>query len=222
MESVLKEWKYYQSLLGTLKVREIHLGGGTPTFFSPKNLEQLIEGIFQNNTVSSDFQGSVEIHPHFSKTEHLEVLKKLGFNRISIGVQDFDKKVQIAINRTQELSEVKKMTEYARKLNYTSINYDLVYGLPFQTLSGLVDTIDKVIQLRPDRIAFYSYAHVPWIKASQRKFTENDLPTTSEKIRLYLSGREKLINNGYMDVGMDHFALPNDELLMAREKRQLH
>lgn len=222
LASVLKEWEHYKRILGEMTIREIHLGGGTPTFFSAKNLQTLIKGIFRENFVSEDFQGSIEIHPHFSKPEHLEVLRELGFNRISIGIQDFDKKVQIAINRTQSFEEVKRMTDLARQLKYESINYDLVYGLPFQTMEGLSDTIDKVIQLKPDRIAFYSYAHVPWIKASQRKFTENDLPPTSEKIQLYLMGRKKLMNNGYEDVGMDHFALPNDELFMARENGTLH
>ncbi|HPQ07824.1 MAG TPA: oxygen-independent coproporphyrinogen III oxidase [Bacteroidia bacterium] len=222
IDSVLKEWKFYQDIFGKINIREIHLGGGTPTFFSPKNLEQLISGLFKDNTVANDFQGSVEIHPHFSKLEHLDVLRALYFDRISIGVQDFDKKVQIAINRTQEYSEVKRLTEYARKLGYKSVNYDLVYGLPFQSREGLSDTIQKVIELKPDRIAFYSYAHVPWIKASQRKFTEKDLPTTEEKIQLYLMGREMFMNNGYEDVGMDHFALPEDELFMARRNKTLH
>lgn len=222
IESVLKEWKYYQNILGNVTVREIHLGGGTPTFFSPENLNTLISGILKDNAVSADFQGSVEIHPHFSKPEHLKVLKTLGFNRISIGIQDFDKKVQIAINRTQSFDEVKRMTDLARSLGYSSVNFDLVYGLPFQSMQGLSDTIDKVIELSPDRIAFYSYAHVPWIKASQRKFTENDLPPTTEKIQLYLMGRDKLLNNRYADVGMDHFALPNDELFIARENKTLH
>lgn len=222
LDAVLKEWRYYKELLGKTYIREIHLGGGTPTFFSPKNLELLIKGIFSENEVSDDFQGSVEIHPHFSRKEHLDSLKNLGFNRISIGVQDFDRKVQIAINRTQTFEEVRKMTEYARQLNFESINFDLVYGLPFQSMNGLGDTIDKVAELKPDRIAFYSYAHVPWIKASQRKFTEADLPPVSEKIQLYLMGREKLIKAGYNDVGMDHFALPNDELFKARENKILH
>lgn len=222
LHSVLKEWKHYKEIFGKPLIQEIHLGGGTPTFFSPKNLEALIEGIFNDSNVSENFQGSVEIHPHFSKNEHLDVLKTLGFNRVSIGIQDFDKKVQTAINRTQEFSEVKRLTEYARKLGYISINYDIIYGLPFQSKKGLADTIDKVIDLHPDRIAFYSYAHVPWIKASQRKFTENDLPSTQEKISLYLMGREKLLNNGYADVGMDHFALPNDELFIARQEKKLH
>lgn len=222
LNSVLKEWDYYKNILGSITIREIHLGGGTPTFFSPQNLEALITGIFKGNDIVSDFQGSIEIHPHFSKLEHLDTLKKLHFDRISIGIQDFDRKVQIAINRTQEYNEVKKLTDYARELGYSSVNYDLVYGLPFQTMEGLSDTIDKVIELKPDRIAFYSYAHVPWIKASQRKFTENDLPPTEMKIQLYLKGREKFLQNGYEDVGMDHFALPQDELFIAREQKRLH
>lgn len=222
LDSVLKEWEYYKSIFGNVTIREIHLGGGTPTFFSPKNLQLLLSGIYKNNRLSDNFQGSIEIHPHFSKNEHLEVLKELSFDRISIGIQDFDKKVQVAINRTQEFMEVKRLTEYARYLGYKSINYDLVYGLPFQTKEGLLDTIKKVIELKPDRIAFYSYAHVPWIKAAQRKFTEKDLPPTSEKIRLYLSGRELLLKNGYEDVGMDHFALHQDELFIARQEKRLH
>ncbi|GIV27698.1 MAG: coproporphyrinogen-III oxidase [Bacteroidia bacterium] len=220
--SVLKEWEYYKRLLGTITIREIHLGGGTPTFFSPQNLHYLLSEIYKDNTLSNDFQGSIEIHPHFSKLEHLETLRKLNFDRISIGIQDFDKKVQIAINRTQEYSEVKRLTEYARKLGYKSVNYDLVYGLPFQTKEGFKNTIKQVIELKPDRIAFYSYAHVPWIKAAQRKFTENDLPPTTEKIQLYLMGREMFLNNGYKDVGMDHFALPEDELFIARQEKRLH
>ena len=222
LKSVLTEWQYYKQLLGNLTIREMHLGGGTPTFFSPENLHTLISEIFKDNTIAPDFQGSIEIHPHFSKTTHLKLLRELQFDRISIGIQDFDKKVQTAINRTQEYSEVKHLSEYARTLGYKSINYDLVYGLPFQTKQGLADTLQKVIYLKPDRIAFYSYAHVPWLKPSQRKFTENDLPTPTEKIQLYLMGRDILLNNGYENVGMDHFALPQDELFIARTKNCLH
>ncbi len=220
--AVLKEWEYYKSILAKVVIKEIHLGGGTPTFFSPKHLNELIDGIIKDNVLSEDFHGSIEIHPHFSKLEHLKVMKSLGFDRMSIGIQDFDKRVQRAINRTQEYAEVKRLTEYAKKLNYKSINYDLVYGLPFQSKEGLGSTIDQVLTLMPDRIAFYSYAHVPWIKTSQRKFTENDLPPTVEKIQLYLMGREKLLNGGYEDIGMDHFALPKDELFVAREERYLY
>lgn len=222
IDSILKEWTFYKNILGKVSIREIHLGGGTPTFFSPSNLYTLISSIFKDNAIHPQFQGSIEIHPHFSKLEHLKVLKELHFDRISIGIQDFDKKVQIAINRTQEYDEVKRLTDVARQLSYKSINYDLVYGLPFQSRQGLSDTLDKVIAIKPDRIAFYSYAHVPWIKASQRKFTEHDLPPTHEKIQLYLMGREKLLNNGYEDVGMDHFALPQDEILIARKQKTLH
>ncbi len=222
IDSLLREWQFYKKILGQVTIREIHLGGGTPTFFLPQNLSCLITNLFNENIVADNFQGSVEIHPHFSKNEHLEVLKSLGFNRASIGVQDFDKKVQIAINRTQDFSEVKRLTDYARKIGYKSVNYDIIYGLPFQTKTGLSNTIDKINELTPDRIAFYSYAHVPWIKAAQRKFTEADLPPTSEKIELYLMGIEKFIQNGYQDIGMDHFALPNDDLFLARKNKTLH
>jgi oxygen-independent coproporphyrinogen-3 oxidase len=141
---------------------------------------------------------------------------------VSFGIQDFDIKVQEAINRMQPIENVIRVTEQARAIGYTSVNYDLVYGLPFQTLEGVVNTVEKVIELKPDRIAFYSYAHVPWLKPGQRKFTEQDLPDDEAKRLLYDTGKTMFAEAGYLEIGMDHFALPEDELTLASEQGILH
>ncbi len=149
-------------------------------------------------------------------------MRELGFRRLSLGIQDFDLKVQDTVHRIQTEEQVLKITEKARALGFYSINYDLIYGLPFQTLDSIKKTIEVVQKHRPDRIAFYSYAHVPWIKPSQRRFTEADLPSADQKRALYELGRKMLQDAGYIEVGMDHFSLPTDSLLKASEQKQLH
>ncbi len=203
-------------------IREIHLGGGTPTFFSPQNLQTLIQGILKNATVHPDASFSFEAHPANTTAGHLQTLYDLGFRRLSLGIQDFDPKVQFIINRQQTYSQVREVTDNARKIGYNSINYDLIYGLPLQTLEGLANTMHQVAELRPDRIAFYSYAHVPCIKPGQRRFTEDDLPNTFKKNKLHDVGQGLLIYYGYKQIGMDHFALPGDELLLAEIEGKLH
>jgi len=151
-----------------------------------------------------------------------QTLHDLGFRRISYGVQDNDPIVQKAINRIQPLENVKRATENARSIGFESVNFDLIYGLPFQTLKGEEKTIEETISLRPDRVAFYSYAHVPWKQKVQRLFDENDLPSANLKTQLYLTGKRMFAEAGYTDIGMDHFALPNDELYKAREQGTLH
>lgn len=141
---------------------------------------------------------------------------------MSLGIQDFDPRVQKAIHRLQSFEQVKNITGLAREIGYTSINYDLIYGLPFQTVESITDTIDKVKLLRPDRIAFYSYAHVPWIKPAQRGYSDSDLPEASTKRKLYETGREMLEWAGYLEIGMDHFALPTDSLFKAAATGKLH
>jgi len=218
-----KEWTLYRGLMKqTPVIRELHLGGGTPTFFSPKNLKRLIGFILKNSIVHPRHEFSIEGHPNNTTSDHLKVLYSLGFRRISYGVQDNDPVVQRAINRIQPLENVRKATEEARRIGFTSVNYDLIYGLPFQTLESIERTINEVIELKPDRIAFYSYAHVPWTSKAQRLFNENDLPDAETKIRLYLKGKELFTQAGYSDIGMDHFALPHDELFKAREAGRLH
>ncbi|GAA4331904.1 oxygen-independent coproporphyrinogen III oxidase [Flaviaesturariibacter amylovorans] len=223
LAAVEKEWKLYRSLMQqTPVVRELHLGGGTPTFFSPRNLKRLLHNLLKGSIVHPQHGFSIEGHPNNTTAAHLAILYDAGFRRISYGVQDLDPEVQRVINRVQPFGHVQKATDAAREAGFTSINFDLIYGLPLQTLSGMEHTINSVIDLRPDRIAFYSYAHVPWTSRAQRLFDERDLPTPEEKIGLYLKGKELLQQAGYVDVGMDHFALPGDELAAARREGRLH
>jgi len=223
LQTIAAEWNLYRQLMPqTPVIRELHLGGGTPTFFAPENLRRLVQSILQTAHVHPDHQFSIEGHPNNTTPEHLKVLYDLGFRRISYGVQDNDAAVQRVINRIQPVENVQRATEAARALGFTSVNYDLIYGLPLQTLQSIERTINEVIALRPDRIAFYSYAHVPWTSKAQRLFDENDLPDAETKINLYLKGKELLTAAGYADIGMDHFALPHDELFIAREAGTLH
>ncbi|MFI5148163.1 MAG: oxygen-independent coproporphyrinogen III oxidase [Bacteroidia bacterium] len=221
--ALLKEWSLYIKLFNDKpRFREMHLGGGTPTFFSPENLKRLISGVLNTGIVTPDAALSFEAHPNNTTVEHLQVLHALGFKRISIGVQDLNRNVQEIVNRIQPFEAVKTLTEESRKAGFDSVNFDLIYGLPLQTQASIVHTIEKVIQLRPDRIAFYSYAHVPWIKPGQRKFTEADLPKDEEKLELYKTGRALLEEKGYKEIGMDHFALVSDELYQASITKKLH
>lgn len=223
IKGLLLEWAMYKNIFGKKPViREIHLGGGTPTFFSPVNLKALISAILLNTDVHPDAGFSFEAHPANTTVDHLQVLYDLGFRRLSLGIQDFDPKVQFIINRQQSFQQVQAVTGQARRIGYTSINYDLIYGLPLQTLPGLAATMQQVAELMPDRIAFYSYAHVPWIKPGQRRFTEKDLPDAKLKAKLYEVGRSLLKHYGYVEIGMDHFALPGDELLVAEQNGNLH
>lgn len=222
LQVIEKEWSLYRQLMKqTPVIRELHLGGGTPTFFSPKNLKRLVSTILKNSIVHPRHEFSIEGHPNNTTAEHLTVLHGLGFRRISYGVQDNDPVVQRAINRIQPLENVLNATESARAAGFTSINFDLIYGLPFQTLESIERTVNEVIELKPDRIAFYSYAHVPWTSKAQRLFDGKDLPDAETKIQLYLKGKDLFTKAGYADIGMDHFALPHDELFKAREAGRL-
>lgn len=223
IESVLKEWQLYlNQFQGKPLIKEIHLGGGTPTFFSPENLTYLLSTILNSVEISKEYDFSFEGHPGNTTKEHLQALYDLGFKRVSFGIQDFDEKVQDTINRYQTFEEVKQVLDDARQIGYTSINFDLVYGLPYQTVESINDTITKIITLKPERIAFYSYAHVPWLKPGQRKYSEKDLPADSYKRSLYETGKDLFLSANYDDIGMDHFALPDDMLFDAAKKGTLH
>ncbi len=223
LETVLKEWDMYRALLPSPPIiREIHLGGGTPTFFSPENLVRLIKGITSEAKVSPDHEFSIEVHPNYTSEEHLKQLASVGFNRISLGVQDFDPKVQYVINRVQSYEKTKEVVDWARKHGFTSINVDLIYGLPKQTVASIDFTINKIKEIKPDRIAFYSYAFVPWKSKAQRRYTKADLPEASEKWTMYQLGKSMLIAQGYKAIGMDHFALPNDKLFDAVSRGTMH
>jgi len=224
IQAVLKEWTLYVDLMNEIPIiKEIHLGGGTPTFFSPKSLRLLIEGILQVAVRHENYEFSFEGHPNNTGEQHLKTLHDLGFRRVSFGVQDYNEQVQKAIHRIQPFKQVKKVTELAREIGYTSVSHDLVFGLPFQTKEFMIDTIQKTKSLQPDRISFYSYAHVPWIKGvGQRGFAEADLPKDAQKRELYEVGKELLSELGYIEIGMDHFALPTDSLCKATQSKMLH
>ena len=242
LESVLKEWNLYLDLFSQsaisnqqsaeqkaecgkqkAKLKELHLGGGTPTFFSPENLKILLEGIFSTVEIAENPEFSFEGHPNNTTKEHLQTLYDLGFRRCSFGVQDYDLKVQKAINRIQPFENVKNVTEWAREIGYRSVSHDLVFGLPHQSWEAMELTIRKTLELKPDRLAFYSYAHVPWIKGvGQRGFDENDLPSGEEKRKLYENGKKLLEDLGYIEVGMDHFSLESDDLYQSLIQKKLH
>ena len=224
INALLKEWALYCKILEEKPIiKEIHLGGGTPTFFTPDNLKNLITSLFINAEKAQDFEFSFEGHPNNTSNEHLQKLYDLGFRRVSFGVQDYSEKVQKAIHREQPFLNVAKVTLWAREIGYTSIGHDIIFGLPFQEVKEVVDTIEKTKSLQPDRLAFYSYAHVPWIKGNgQRGFKDEDIPKNHQKRLLYEIGKKSLFENGYYEIGMDHFALKNDTLYKAFENGDLH
>lgn len=224
IQTILKEWDLYLNLLEEKPIiKELHLGGGTPTFFSPENLKFLLEKIFSKAKIAQNPEFSIEGHPNNTTYEHMKMLYDLGFRRISFGVQDYDIKVQKAIHRIQPFENVKRVTQQAREIGYESISHDLVFGLPFHTLDKMKYTIAKTKELNPDRIAFYSYAHVPWIKGvGQRGFDEKDLPSPAEKRELYEVGKEIFEQIGYQEIGMDHFSLKTDKLYLASKNGTLH
>ncbi|GMN08446.1 oxygen-independent coproporphyrinogen III oxidase [Croceitalea sp. MTPC5] len=224
INSVLKEWQLYCNLFSEQPIiKELHLGGGTPTFFSSENLKTLIKGIFKRAEKAKDYEFSFEGHPNNTTREHLQALFDVGFRRVSYGVQDYNKTVQNAIHRVQSFESVKNVTEWARAIGYTSIGHDIIFGLPHQKLEHVVDTIAKTKVLKPDRLAFYSYAHVPWLKGNgQRGYKDADLPTANEKRHQYETGKKLLAQVGYTEIGMDHFALKNDSLYKSMEAEKLH
>lgn len=224
IEAVLKEWDMYRHVFREKPViREIHLGGGTPTFFSPTHLKKLVDGILSGCTVHPEREFSFEGHPNNTSGEHLQTLYNLGFRRVSFGVQDYNEKVQKAIHRIQPFENVKKATEAALETGYESVSHDLVFGLPFQTLEDVRKNIALTLALKPGRIAFYSYAHVPWIKGvGQRGFDEHDLPPGELKLQCYTTAKALLQEAGYMEIGMDHFALPSDRLYQAVRSKKIH
>lgn len=225
MALLLNEMAAYKAKVEGLSqapLKELHFGGGTPTFLSPTNLQTLAKELMCGMNVSDSFLGSIEVDPRTTQIEHLERLRDLGFSRVSLGVQDFDAEVQRLVHRIQPFEMTQKVTEQARKLGYSSVNFDLIYGLPTQTEKSITSMMEKTWELRPDRIALYSLAIVPWIKPAQKLFKDEDLPKGREKRRLYEISREFLLDKGYVEIGMDHFALPEDSLSISDAKGELH
>ncbi len=223
LQAILKEWEGYKKMFGNKPIiRELHLGGGTPTFFSARNLQWLLHEILEDAILHPEPEFSFEGHPNNTTAEHLQTLFDLGFRRVSFGVQDLDEKVQRTIHRIQPFENLQRVTDLARQIGYTSISFDLIYGLPFQNPFTVSNTIEKVLTLMPDRIAFYSYAHVPWIKPGQRGYEDADLPASASKRHLYEIGRHLLTKSNYADIGIDHFALRRDKLFQAQRNGTLH
>lgn len=224
IDTLLNEWKLYLQIFEEKPIiKELHLGGGTPTFFSAEHLQKLILGIFDYAIKDNEAVLSFEGHPNNTTHKHLKILYDLGFSRVSFGVQDYDSKVQNAIHRIQSFEQVKKVTLWAKEIGYTSISHDIIYGLPFQTKDSISKTIENTKELSPDRISFYSYAHVPWIKGNgQRGFKEEDIPQNQEKRELYELGKELLEKIGYKEIGMDHFAKESDSLYIAYANQSMH
>lgn len=225
LTAVLAEWEQYKKHLPEDRIiRELHFGGGTPTFFEPQNLITLLEGIFGQTSVNPDkYQLGFEAHPGNTSAAHLQSLYNFGFRRLSLGIQSYNTEVQQAIHRIQTFGQVSQVHKTAREMGYTSISHDLVYGLPKQSLSSMLETVEKTLTLQPDRISLYSYAHVPWIKGNgQRGYSEKDLPDPASKRQLYETARELFLYDGYIEIGMDHFALPHDELAIALREQHLH
>jgi oxygen-independent coproporphyrinogen-3 oxidase len=202
-------------------LRVLHIGGGTPTFLSADELERLMSAVLARFPQEDAAELSIEIDPRRTGVEQIERLARLGFRRASLGVQDFDDEVQAAIGRHQSALETEECFRAARAAGFDGINIDLVYGLPRQTLATIARTVERVRALRPDRVAFYGYAHLPLARSNQRRIDESTLPGPRERLALFLEARDGLAEAGYVDVGMDHFALPTDELAIASREGRL-
>jgi oxygen-independent coproporphyrinogen-3 oxidase len=202
-------------------VIQFHWGGGTPTYLTPAQMEDLFGHARQRFSFALDAEIGIEIDPRVTSRAHLETLRRLGFNRLSMGIQDFQPKVQETIHRVQPYELTRDLIVAARELGFESLNVDLIYGLPYQTAESFKDTIDKTLTLAPDRVAMFSYAHVPWLKKQQGSFAEH-LPDGMEKFRIFRAGLERFLGAGYVYIGMDHFARPGDELAVAQKNRTLH
>jgi oxygen-independent coproporphyrinogen-3 oxidase len=226
VDTVLAELDTYLRnvpVLATRAVSQIHLGGGTPTFMAPDVLAHLLKGLAARLPLRAEgYEGSVEVDPRVTTRAHLEAMRALGISRISLGVQDFDAEVLRLVNRPQPFEITSTLCAEARSCGYDSINFDLIYGLPGQSVSTMARLADGVLELRPDRLAVYSFARVPWIKPAQRKFKDEDVPTGAAKRQLYETLRDRLLAAGYLEIGLDHFALPHDALAAASARGTLH
>jgi oxygen-independent coproporphyrinogen-3 oxidase len=202
-------------------VIQFHWGGGTPTYLSPAQMEDLFGYARERFSFAPDAEIGIEVDPRVTNRAHLEALRRLGFNRLSMGIQDFQPKVQETIHRVQPYELTRDLILAARELGFESLSVDLIYGLPYQTAEGFKHTIEQVLTLVPDRVAMFSYAHVPWLKKQQGSFADH-LPAGSEKFRIFRTGLEGFLGSGYLYIGMDHFSLPDDELATAQKTRTLH
>ena len=202
-------------------VVQFHWGGGTPTYLTPPQIEDLFTFTRDHFTFAPDAEIGIEVDPRVTSREHLETLRKLGFNRLSMGIQDFHPLVQKTIHRIQPFELTRDLIQSARDLGFDSVNVDLIYGLPYQTAETFAHTVDQILELTPDRVALFSYAHVPWLKKQQGSF-ETHLPEGMQKFEIFRTGLVKFLEAGYLYIGMDHFAKPGDELAVSQQNRTLH
>jgi oxygen-independent coproporphyrinogen III oxidase len=208
---------------GSTDVVQLHLGGGTPTFFAPDELRRLHDLLTARFSIAPGAEQAVEVDPRVTTRDHLATLAELGFRRVSMGIQDFDREVQEAVERVQPVDDTAALVETARELGYGSVNVDLMYGLPHQTLDRFRRTLDLVLErLSPDRVALFGYAHVPWLKHHQRRIDEAALPGPKARLALFQAGVEAFVGAGYEFVGLDHFAKATDEMAVARRTGALH
>ena len=207
---------------GDRKVHQLHWGGGTPNYLSPQQVERLWGKINNHFHFAPEAEISIEVNPRFLTKDYIFFLRDLGFKRISFGIQDFDPKVQAAVNRIQPEAMLFEAMEWIRDAGFESVNVDLIYGLPYQDLETFKNTIRKTIKLDPDRIAVFNFAYVPWLKPVQKRIPQEALPPASEKLSIMQMTIEELSENGYVFIGMDHFAKPNDELAIAQQEGELH
>jgi len=205
----------------TRPVIQFHWGGGTPTYLSPAQMEELIGYARERFTFAPDAEIGIEVDPRVTTPEHLETLRRLGFNRLSMGIQDFNPEVQKAVHRIQPYEMTRDIIQAGRRLGFYSINVDVIYGLPYQKAQSFGESVDQVIGLGPDRVAMFSYAHVPWLKKQQGSFVKH-LPEGMEKFRIFQTGLARFLAAGYLYIGLDHFARPSDELSLAQKNRTLH
>ena len=204
------------------KAAQLHLGGGTPTFLTVDQLKRLYKAISGSFTLADNIEAGVEIDPREASDEHIHTLRELGFNRISMGIQDFDPKVQKAVHRIQTEELSRHVIDRCRSEKFESINVDLIYGLPHQSVASFEKTVDKIIEINPDRMAVFNFAYVPWMKPIQKMVNEKDLPSGEEKFEILKMVIEKFTGAGYVYIGMDHFAKPDDELCAAQREKTLY
>lgn len=210
------------ALLKERKVNQLHFGGGTPTFLTKAQISRLMMVIYEEFEFNADAEISIEVDPREIELDMLDHLREKGFNRLSIGVQDFNKDVQRVVNREQDEAFIFAMVERARTLGFRSTNLDLIYGLPLQTADSFAETMRQVLSMRPGRLSVFNYAHMPQLFAAQRKIKDEDLPIASERMAILQQTIETLTTEGYQFIGMDHFALPEDELAVAQRNGELH
>lgn len=223
VDYIKKEIDLYRPLISdSRQATQLHWGGGTPTHLNPNEIGELIGHINNNFQFKPDAEKGCEIDPRGLTRDHLVALREGGFNRISMGVQDFAPAVQKAVNRIQPEDMTRQVVDWVRELKFNSVNLDLMYGLPFQSVEQFRKTVEAIIDISPDRIAVFNYAHVPWMKKHMELISPDDLPAPEEKLEMFRMTSEKLTNAGYVFIGMDHFAKPDDEMAIAFDNKKMY